>query len=783
MTTTRPLPTSAPSTPRTVAAAYWKPSPGDEGGHDSKGAAGDEPKTLEVRASPLIAARSAAYQKPSSMPNDQDIIRTYMPRAPIDEGKKEVDPSCKRNGKGTGSESAGGCSSRTDPASANPTIHPPGGTAGMRSTLPNGVRKNTERKICSRDQCVRLTNSDHLYVTSASPHYAHVAATTYSAESETRPAAAAPASSTGRTAVVRGPTTTTTRARWRDSIAGGCRRQLAVATHYLNRSVFPPTRPKPPVKPRPATAAAEATTSPRRGFSAVNEERVHDRPRTAGPPPANRRPCTRDGNTWHSIPGDGRERAAAQAARLLSASPTGIGRPSNGSFAPVPRRPPSRESTESPRRGRAPAPARVGRRKTPPFGLEPGGRKKFSPKDLPACLPRQPCPTRDVEDAEWGWEVGYTISSQCRGPPEDRGLDAERGGAVPTAVSSLLTPTSESLTLSPPSEVQEKKLRPAAISPVPSIPMDRVVVHDVQSLLPSPCYDQHSKTTEQQQQQRCGGIRCPSRPRSAPQLREPSLHVAACSIEGGARLQEGNHQVSLSIEQTFASSRRPRSQSYDASTDGGICGVPPGSPSDKSRAPRQRPHSARARCRRFEDATDHPRQDPSKEGDGSFTRGIHTASKDAATPSSGGSPVKRDHAGRTGARDKDEDLKDETASPASISSSLDALVGRNDGDRLVSHVGEADSSTTPEARNHTPARGFRGDEGNVTPRERGVGRNGVVGTARGKKWTMPTRDEIVLWGRDIDRLLKFRTTKMEGETMMAVNGREQFMFSGGEKEL
>ena len=48
---------------------------------------------------------------------------------------------------------------------------------------------------------------------------------------------------------------------------------------------------------------------------------------------------------------------------------------------------------------------------------------------------------------------------------------------------------------------------------------------------------------------------------------------------------------------------------------------------------------------------------------------------------------------------------------------------------------------------------------------------------------MPTRDEVVLWGRDIDRLLKIRTTRMEGETMMTVNGREQFMFGGGEKEL
>ncbi|CAM9329843.1 unnamed protein product, partial [Laminaria digitata] len=188
-------------------------------------------------------------------------------------------------------------------------------------------------------QCVRVTNSEYLYVTSGgtSPCLAHVAATTPAEAAETRPAAAAaPASFNERTAVVEGPVNPTSRARWRDKIAGGCRRQLAVATHYLNSSVFPPTRPVPVIDPRPATTAIAVvepttttpsrrvyspTTTPRRVYPA-GTERVNERPRTAGPL-VNRRPCSskRDGSIWHSIPGDGRERAAVHAARVLSASP------------------------------------------------------------------------------------------------------------------------------------------------------------------------------------------------------------------------------------------------------------------------------------------------------------------------------------------------------------------------------------------------------------------------------------------------------------------------------
>ncbi|CAM9329765.1 unnamed protein product, partial [Laminaria digitata] len=446
-----------------------------------------------------------------------------------------------------------------------------------------------------------------------------------------------------------------------------------------------------------------------------------------------------------------------------------------------PRRPPSREPIASPRRERDAVTTRVvERRRAPPFGDEPGDRKAFSPKKgIPACLLRQARPALDVEGVEWGGEVGYTISSQYKGAPKCRGF--EGGGCTPTVVP-LVAPRSEVVLVSspPPEEVlEEKEQRPADLFRVPKIPVDRAVVLDVQSLLPSSCVDQHiqkqqmqqQQIPQQQQQQRCGGICCPSRPRSAPLFGDSPLHTSSLSIsEDKTRPQEDHQEVCMSVKKIAR--RRPRSRSFDASTDGDICGMSMG-PSSDSRAQRQRPHSARARYLQLEDAMDHPRQIFSKEGDSAFNRDPHT-SNFVANASRGGSSVKLKNAeSRGGATDKGVDLGNgSTGSPATVSSSLDALADRTNGGPRFSAVGKVDSSTTLADRNLTPARGVReGDRrGSATPRERDAGGKGVAATARGKKkWTMPTKDEVVRWGRDIDRLLRIRATRVEGETMMAVN--------------
>ncbi|CAM9329920.1 unnamed protein product, partial [Laminaria digitata] len=142
-------------------ASYWKPLPGDEGGHESEGVGGDTPQTMEVRANPLIASRINTSPKPANIPDDQDIIRMYMPAAePVDEEeKKGVDSSCKPDGQGSSSDAAdakgkGRCSPRADSTGVNSnnlTTHTPVQTGGMRPTLPNGVKKNAGGlKICSR---------------------------------------------------------------------------------------------------------------------------------------------------------------------------------------------------------------------------------------------------------------------------------------------------------------------------------------------------------------------------------------------------------------------------------------------------------------------------------------------------------------------------------------------------------------------------------------------------------------------------------------------------------
>lgn len=49
--------------------------------------------------------------------------------------------------------------------------------------------------------------------------------------------------------------------------------------------------------------------------------------------------------------------------------------------------------------------------------------------------------------------------------------------------------------------------------------------------------------------------------------------------------------------------------------------------------------------------------------------------------------------------------------------------------------------------------------------------------ARRGKWKLPSRREVVRWGRETDNMLRDRARKSEGGAMLAVNGREQFVDS------
>ena len=1029
---------SAPSTPRTLAVPYWKPQPGDEEIHETGGIGGDAAPTLEVRANPLMTSHHTSktlndqHPKGSKTPKDQGVIGTFMPAAPVDEtstdssGKRDGyansssrdahsnsssrDPhanSSSRDGHAIGSEAAGSPLIDSAGAAAALTTHTPC-TGVLRPTLPNGVKRNAGLKICSRDRCVPPENSEHFYVTcgTTSPPRTHVAAT--SGEEDTRPAAAT-TSETRSADIAEGSTTTAaTRIHWRDEIARGCRRQLAVATHYLNSSVFCPARPKSVAESRPSTTAIDpAAATAGRGFSAVIDDgydrpttnpttvrRVpstgndyghgcpfHDRPKTSGTL-VSRRPITRDGTIWHCVPGDGRERAAAQVARLLSAPSAVTSRPSKGPFVPVPKRPSGQEEpTSSPRHEheRKYVPARGVDRRAPPFWINSANRNACSPnitatvgvepvdgvvvlsKHKPACLFRKARPARREVEGGIGWagEVGYTISSSYWGAPKCRdggengapissyggggstptyinmggwgapkcgnggghgaaiyreggGYDApvsidgveggapkwgnghERGAPVSTArggcapTTPLVTRRIDYVASSTPGEVHvTNQISPVALPrvvpkasfdsvanepqtsslSVPTIPVD-FVVHDVQSLLPPSCYDHHSPMQQenhqqmeqnqqhqqqmqqkqqqqqsQQHQQQCSDILRPARPRSAPLPRDPPSHTDTSPDKNKTQLEEENDVgVSLSVENTARprprshsfdasadceqnmdastdyeqnSRRRPRSHSLDTSTDG-VCEMPPGPGPSPPDCRVQRPHSARARYRRFEDTTDRPKQEsskqddyPKRQGDGAVTEADVALEQGGGTFNDGfdssnfgvkstraSNPVQFKHAGGGGAADEDVDPRDETGSPGSISSSLAGVADGSDGPRSISDVGNVDLPITPVVFGGLgPTRGIRGGDGrtvtvtprgcavgggdvtvSVTPRKNDVRGEGVTATGRGK---MPTRDEVVRWGRDIDRLLKIRATRTEGETMMAVNGREQFMYSSG----
>lgn len=49
---------------------------------------------------------------------------------------------------------------------------------------------------------------------------------------------------------------------------------------------------------------------------------------------------------------------------------------------------------------------------------------------------------------------------------------------------------------------------------------------------------------------------------------------------------------------------------------------------------------------------------------------------------------------------------------------------------------------------------------------------------RGEKWMMPTKNEVIRWGREIDLLLRRRARCAETDTMMIVNGNERFVDGG-----
>lgn len=289
------------------------------------------------------------------------------------------------------------------------------------------------------------------------------------------------------------------------SNAHGCARQLAVATQYLNRSLFIPAPPQQPNgnsnesgRARPATAGtAPEFVQAGRGHTARHRcNRTDSRPRTtsAGPWERSRLNPPLEGRIiWRSsLPGDdGQDRdlaASGLSSRALTgarAASSGVGSPSGGhgtSMARSPRKPtfvasPAKVGGGGTRKKTHREP--VISRKEPETVMQRG----HPPRRLCGTTPRQtvcsPPPTVGEGEFEAGveliGEVGYTISSTAvarSAEGHEDGCGGITSGCNPLDLARPDIP--ELFVPSPSSSAVGKKTNSTAAVAVPRLQLDRL---------------------------------------------------------------------------------------------------------------------------------------------------------------------------------------------------------------------------------------------------------------------------------------------------------------------
>lgn len=525
----------------------------------------------------------------------------------------------------------------------------------------------------------------------------------------------------------------------------GCRRHLEIATQYLNYSQFSPTPPKSGVA-RPATAV-EGTVN-HRGFAPGHGCGGSGRPKTTGTSRV-RRPQAHDPATRQSLSSAIHGcHTVLFSSRLLSAVSASGANPSRGAVTQLRQRQRPPIFVSSP-------PVEIGR-----FEHARRTESSFGPDS----------DKHRVEGIDCVGEFSYMVSSPVRTTEEGGG-----GGSL-TIETHGITPR-DTILVSPPSRRHEAAA--AVVPKVPKLAIDRVE-QAVPAPLPRRCYDgqsiasYRSPQTDHPRQQR-NQVRLWRRPHSAPPLRCVRSHSpSSCSRHVIISAANVTREVDSSFDDIQISKvvGRVKDRSPESLCNGLRCASRSASIYDDHVS--KRPDSAGA---------DRPRSDVHGKGvqcQVADLKGLVFCQRDPRPGHKDTQGFTKDTAGRPFCC-RNSAKETEWVGPRSGPHGQDGLIGGTLYHAPAAGV-EVDPPTLalpcPRPARPSSARpketGMRGvgEDYGVSPREFDAWMGSVA--ARGEKWMLPTKEEVVRWGKDIDRMLRHKATVKEG-VMVTVNGQERFV--------
>lgn len=829
----RPLPIPAPATPRSVALARWHAPSGDQPGTQcgagrSAGERGGSKTWREESQTRIPSARSSGD------------YRTDFPEPPRQQQQQQLTEGGFRNGGPcAGSTTAiGPPPSRmgeilspsgvvSAPMGGGTVISATGGNLGIATPIGSvhHSRSGDQRALSG------VAVGGHHYVldqaaqTAFQESAAAAAAYVSFAEKESRrPCTADAGLSTSTVDAISDGTSrdlTAKRRCWSAKAAGGCRRQLSVATQYLNTSLFHPEPPRGPFRsPKNggeaaeealnsrAFVAADAATD-RRGFLTA----VHRGVCAAGTPLLkSSRPARngtlplRDGGTtniWRPFAG-GRDREGGV---ILSSRPlSAVCARTSGD--PSPRRTggPGASRRQQGKPVVVASPRREVDWHASDMATTPRTPSSFVPLDTSTLQGgndtqsgtfHQHAQAHKHQHVAWrGKGLGglastpdprramYHVGDKKQGSADcDSGIDGGQNNQ-----SSPCTPQTPPGTSSTWIRQQHAELGTAAVTAaamVPPLPLEKLSHIERQRASP-PSQAHHESISLEDTVLAAKRHHRQRRPQSAPvrglpphaehehnangpvlppgciSCRENCLpaeqrRYSVCSSMGGVRLLEGKSSLgSISaggagIGGAVRRRRRPQSAHVLGQSSHGepTCMSPDASAGGGGGA--------------SHDRQQYGRRPSSAPITGTLSRDIYVSRRHRPGGDSGGTYLGGGGALLLGSEPI---LQAELETRPSVSSDmLELLSARPLAPRLP-------ASRPLSARTAKIARQRLLGNDRVTPREFDAWAGGVA--AQGEKWMLPTREEVVRWGRDIDRLLRSRARGQEGDAMMAVNGQERF---------
>lgn len=548
--------------------------------------------------------------------------------------------------------------------------------------------------------------------------------------------------------------------RWCDfKILGGCRRQLAVATQYLNNSLFSPTPPESSLPFRPATAAATEAPPYRRGFAAGHGWGGR-RPRTTESA-ASSQMSFAEGyeETRRSPPLDRAHHRSLRTTTALSSRPlTAV---ANASAAP----PGHRVASMRQRLRRSPVAALL-------RGSGPGERSGLgSEKDMRKQSRATMHLAWAAESCSLPEEAGYTISSPSR-PTQVTVAKEERGrGGKGRGRKAILAsePPPESL------GAAQQRVVSGAVVAIPKLLLDRI---ERDSCMSSPNSSHHNQRIMlvhtggasdqlQQPEQRstCSKVHKQRRPWSAPAEREPVHDTSSHSV--GFSFPQTEDYTAFIRARPGESGHSEQQELKDSRTT--LHPTECAGPASDARGSRL---TGSTRRNLIEDSL---AESDWAEGKGREDEETWRRAQARARGGRGAGDRLR------GAEDELYKCSQTSAEAFAGDHSPSMKVHYRPGNRAV----QSSRSAAPQQRRGSvrpsSARKRTREQCNdlgtgVTKREFDNWARGDA--ARGEKWMLPTRDEIVTWGREIDRALRKRVGQTEGDAMLAVNGQERFVEGG-----